>query len=119
MTDQKGPKTMGPEIDKNKLLLLGLNLLNRGLKLPCAVVHPQSKTPPPKGPSLLVEKLKTSPVSPDSVQKPPVVELDLEGSRKRKRDPTDDLINETDKREKRFVHVVGIFCRLMFLKFYL
>ena len=84
------------DIDKNKLLLLGLNLLNKGLKLPYAVVRPQAKVPPEKAPpSQLAEKLKSSPISPQASQK--LTDLLDGGTRKRKRE--DD--GEVDKREKR------------------
>lgn len=86
-------------MDKNKLLLLGLNLLNKGLKLPCAVVRPQTKAPVlEKVPSQLAEKLKTSPISPQSSRN--LSALLEEGTRKRKRDP-DDNLGEVNKREKR------------------
>lgn len=89
-------KPLGPEMDKNKLLLLGLNLLNRGLRLPCAVVHPQTKAPvAEKAPSQLMEKLKSSPPSPQRLSA-----LD-EATRKRKRDPANDDLSEVDRREKR------------------
>ena len=81
------------DIDKNKLLLLGLNLLNKGLKLPYAVVRPQAKAPPEKAaPSQLAEKLKSSPISSQKL-----TDLLDGGTRKRKRE--DD--GEVDKREKR------------------
>lgn len=83
-------------MDKNKLLLLGLNLLNKGLKLPYAVVRPQTKAPvAERAPSQLIEKLKSSPPSPQMLSA-----LLVEGVRKRKRDPDDDL-SEVGRREKR------------------
>lgn len=94
-------KTLGPDMDKNKLLLLGLNLLNRGLKLPCAIVHPQTKPPvAEKVPSQLIEKLKSSPPSSENMSE--------EGSRKRKRDSSsDDDLSDVDKREKRLIVQYG------------
>ena len=86
-----------PEMDKNKLLMLGLNILNKGLKLPYAVVHPQVKGPVPKPPSQLAEKLKTPLTPQGSPQKQDQIQ---ENTRKRKRDPADDLV-ELDKKEKR------------------
>lgn len=102
MTDGGNPqqvavKALGPDMDKNKLLLLGLNLLNKSLKLPCAIVKPQAKSTSPKAPSQLAEKLKSSP-SPECLKKSPV-----EITRKRKRDPNEDDLSELDKREKRLV----------------
>lgn len=93
------PQVVGGEIDKNKLLLLGLNLLNKGLKLPYAVVRPQTKaTAVEKPPSQLTEKLKSSLVSPPQpAQK--LSALLQEGTRKRKREDNDR--GEVDKREKR------------------
>lgn len=104
MTDERSPqvtKLLAPDVDKNKLLLLGLNLLNKGLRLPCAVVKPQAKVPAPKG---LVEKLKGSPVSPGSPQNQSTVTVEgtAGDSRKRKRDPAED-INDVGRKEKRFV----------------
>lgn len=91
-------RILAPGVDKNKLLMLGLNLLNKGLKLPCAVVQPQAKAPPaPKPTSQLVEKLKGSPQAED-----------VNGSRKRKRDPENDL-SEVDKREKRLVFTYHLY----------
>ncbi len=79
------------QMDKSKLLMLGLNLLNK-LKLPCAVVAPQTQAPPPS--TLPVDKPTNSPV-------PPQPECD---NRKRKRDSSDDdEISEAGKREKRLV----------------
>lgn len=94
----------GKDIDKNKLLLLGLNLLNKGLKLPYAVVRPQAKAPTEKAPtSQLAEKLKSTPISPQAPQK--LTDLLDGGTRKRKRE--DD--SEVDKREKRYLLcVIGI-----------
>lgn len=95
-------KTLGKEIDKNKLLLLGLNLLNKGLKLPYAVVRPQTKAPAvEKAPSQLAEQLKSSPVSPQ----PPLMLSALlqESTRKRKREEDD--LGEVGKREKRCLRV--------------
>lgn len=89
------------EMDKSKLLLLGLNLLNKGLKLPYAVVHPQVKGPAPKPPSQLAEKLKT-PLTPHGPpKKQDQIPISQENTRKRKRDPADDLV-ELDKKEKRW-----------------
>lgn len=91
---QQDPKKLGP--DKTRLLLLGLNLLNKGLKLPCAVVQPQAKSlaPEKQASSELLEKLKNSPQKLSSLCE------DGTETRKRKRDPaTDDA--EVGKREKR------------------
>lgn len=88
-------KALGPEMDKNKLLLLGLNLLNKGLKLPCAIVRPQT-APEQKDASQLAEKLKSSYSSP-----PELSTLLQEGTRKRKRESTTDEQNGVGKREKR------------------
>jgi len=107
MTDGGTPRAQ-PELakllssNKNQLLLLGLDLLNKGLKLPCAVVKPQVKAPVPK--AEIPEKLKaalTTPVSPRQHEVAALLE-DKAGSRKRKRDPADDL-GEVERREKRFV----------------
>lgn len=97
----QAPKSTGPEMDKKQLLLLGLNLLNKGLKLPYAVVRPQAKPSAPRPASELTEKLKSSLSTPTSPLKSQVT-VELDGSRKRKRDSTDDL-SEVEKREKRFV----------------
>lgn len=105
--------------DKQQLLLLGLQLLNKGLKLPTAVVQPQvqrqtatkpSPSPPP--PTSQLKKpspLPSSPVKSVSSED----ESDGEGGvqspvavigRKRKRNSNDDL-SEVEKREKRYVIV--------------
>lgn len=86
---------LGP--DKTRLLLLGLNLLNKGLKLPCAVVKPQAKSPAPEkqASSELMEKLKNSPQKLSSLCE------DGTETRKRKRDPATDDAAEVGKREKR------------------
>lgn len=95
-------RALGPNMDRNKLLLLGLNLLNKSMKLPCAVVKPQTKIPTSSGTSQLAEKLKSSPSLPYSP-----TEEDTEISRKRKRDPSDDEnLSELGKREKRFANFV-------------
>ena len=105
--------------DKQQLLLLGLQLLNKGLKLPTAVVQPQvqrqattkpSPSPPP--PTSQLKKpspLPSSPVKSVSSED----ESDGEGGarspvvligRKRKRNSNDDL-SEVEKREKRYAIV--------------
>ena len=71
--------------DKN-LLLLGLQLLNKGLRgsqVPCAVVHPQIKTRSPPEENGVNQKEGTN-------------------SGKRKRDPDDD-ISEGERRQKRYL----------------
>ena len=100
--------------DKQQLLLLGLQLLNKGLKLPTAVVQPQvqrqakqSPLPPP-----ISQVKKPSPEPPSSPVKSVSSEdeSDKEGSeqssvmanRKRKRNSNDDL-SEVEKREKRYI----------------
>jgi hypothetical protein len=90
-------RALGKEVDKNKLLLLGLNLLNKGLKLPCAVVRPQAKPTPSakEAPTPLADKLRSS--TPAPPQK--LSDLLEAGTRKRKRE--EDL-SEVDKREKRY-----------------
>ena len=90
-------KKLGP--DKTRLLLLGLNLLNKGLKLPCAVVKPQAKSPvsEKQASSELLEKLKNSPQKLSSLCE------DGTETRKRKRDPATDDVAEIGKREKRCV----------------
>ncbi len=101
MTDEqspRAPKSLGPDLDKKNLLLLGLNLLNKGLKLPYAVVRPQAKPPAPNPTSELAEKLKSSISPPTSPLKPTTDSLEV--SRKRKRDPANDL-SEVGRREKR------------------
>ena len=78
-----------PSPDKN-LLLLGLQLLNKGLRLPCAVVQPRIQTRPSPQRE---EETEESPQSPEKLEKAP-------GSRKRKRNLNNDL-SETERREKR------------------
>ena len=79
--------------DKN-LLLLGLQLLNKGLRLPCAVVQPQVQTISPQKASGEQEdgRVETD-EEPLSPQKEPI-------NRKRKRNPNEDL-SEAERREKR------------------
>lgn len=90
------PKIVAPEMDKAQLLILGLNLLNKGLNLPCAVVQPQAKPtsslPTKSSSAVPISPCKTGPVLP--------VPLSAEGSRKRKRDQGADS-SEVDKKEKR------------------
>ena len=79
--------------DKN-LLLLGLQLLNKGLKLPYAVVQPRVQTPKANengAPGDIVATGADSPQKPESEQP---------NSRKRKRNGNSDL-SEVEKREKR------------------
>ena len=100
----KAPPKLTSEIDKAQLLILGLNLLNKGLNVPCAVVQPQAKstTSSPmlsSGPSS-PSGSSTSSV-PNSPRKVPVLPLALnDASRKRKRDQGAD-VSEVEKREKR------------------
>ena len=118
MTEEKSPqapKPLGSDLDKKQLLLLGLNLLNKGLKLPYAEVRPQSKPPAPKPASVLAEKLKSSVVSPPPT--PPATETLLEGSRKRKRDPGDDF-SEVERREKRYITFYLVESRRMHYLYY-
>lgn len=75
--------------DKN-LLLLGLQLLNKGLRLPCAVVQPRIQTRPSPQRE---EETEETPPSPEKQEKVP-------GNRKRKRNLNNDL-SETERREKR------------------
>ena len=97
-----------PLPDKQQLLLLGLQLLNKGLKLPTAVVQPQVQRQTKQASPALSQPLKQSP--PDSPISKPVSsddESDSERSvlstvagRKRKRNSNDDL-TEVQKKEKR------------------
>lgn len=104
----QAPKVIAPEVDKNKLLLLGLNLLNKGLSLPCAIVQPQAKTNVKASTTVVKVDMKPSGTSPSSsppmpavlANTVPVTAVTVEGSRKRKRDPNTD-INEPERREKR------------------
>jgi hypothetical protein len=105
--------------DKQQLLLLGLQLLNKGLKLPTAVVQPQiqrqtatNQSPPPTPQLKKPSPLPSSPVKSVSSED----ESDGEGAvcspgvmigRKRKRNSNDDL-SEVEKREKRYVVVNNI-----------
>ena len=98
------PKPLGSDMDKKNLLLLGLNLLNKGLKLPYAVVRPQAKPPATKPASELAEKLMNSVSPPSSPQKDRTTMVALDGSRKRKRDPENDT-SEINRREKRCVFI--------------
>lgn len=94
--------------DKQQLLLLGLQLLNKGLKLPTAVVQPQVQRQAKQAPPTLSLPLKQSP--PGSPISKPVSsedESDKErnvlspiAGRKRKRNSNDDL-SEVQKKEKR------------------
>lgn len=113
--EQLASKTSTRLPDKQQLLLLGLQLLNKGLKLPTAVVQPQvqrqtaTKQTPPSPPSVTQLKkpspLPNSPVKSvssddesdkeEGVRSPTVVI-----GRKRKRNSNDDL-SEVEKREKR------------------
>ena len=104
--------------DKQQLLLLGLQLLNKGLKLPTAVVQPQvqrqattkpSPSPPPTSQLKKPSPLPSPPVKSVSSED----ESDGEGGarspvvligRKRKRNSNDDL-SEVEKREKRYAIV--------------
>ena len=101
--------------DKQQLLLLGLQLLNKGLKLPTAVVQPQvqrqattKQSPPPTSQLKKPSPLPSSPVK--SVSSASEDESDKEGGvqspvvigRKRKRNSNDDL-SEVEKREKRYM----------------
>lgn len=88
------PKSVSPD---NKLLLLGLQLLSKGLKVPCAVLPPQNQELP------LNVKYETSP--PNSPSKDSGSEDSEVGSldsntRKRKREGNSEL-TEKEKREKR------------------
>ena len=86
--DPKLTRTVPTKEDQqNQLLLLGLQLLQKNLKLPCAVVKPRQQPPKQSGKD----------EEPDS---------SLVNSRKRKR--TEEVTVE-DKREKRLVeHLVGL-----------
>ena len=98
MANPQAQKAIVPEMDKNKLLLLGLNLLNKGLKLPCAVVHPQLKHP---SDTTEVEHMEETLKQPVSAQQ----NVHEESSRKRKRNVSDDT-SEIKKREKRCAFTV-------------
>ena len=102
------PKVITPEVDKKQLLLLGLNLLNKGLKLPCAVVQPQAKASQPSHQSSLpfTEELKKR-TSPPPLPLSPSASQD-EGNRKRKRDSNDDL-SEIERKEKRYKRYLFFF----------
>ena len=120
--EQLASKTSTRLPDKQQLLLLGLQLLNKGLKLPTAVVQPQvqrqtaTKQTPPSPPSVTQLKkpspLPNSPVKSvssddesdkeEGVRSPTVVI-----GRKRKRNSNDDL-SEVEKREKRYVVNIDI-----------
>lgn len=95
--------------DKQQLLLLGLQLLNKGLKLPTAVVQPQvqrSTNPSPPSPPACKPLKQSPPSSPgssavsseDESEKSTLSPVIL--GRKRKRNGNDDL-SEVDKKEKR------------------
>ena len=94
---QQVVKALGSDMDKKKLLLLGLNLLNKSLKFPTTVVRPQVKAQTSdQVTSQLAEKLKSHSLD--------LLKSDVtENSRKRKRDPSDDELSDSEKREKRFV----------------
>ena len=104
------PKSSTQLPDKQQLLLLGLQLLNKGLKLPTAVVQPQvqrqakqSPSPPPSSQLRKPSPVPSSPLKSVSSED----ESDREGGvqspvlgRKRKRNSNDDL-SEVEKKEKR------------------
>ena len=101
--------------DKQQLLLLGLQLLNKGLKLPTAVVQPQvqrqataKQSPPPTSQLKKPSPLPSSPVksvsSEDESDKEGGVQSPVVIGRKRKRNSNDDL-SEVEKREKRYMIV--------------
>ena len=103
--------------DKQQLLLLGLQLLNKGLKLPTAVVQPQvqrqattKQSSPPTSELKKPSPLPSSPVqsvsSEDESDKEGGVQSPVVIGRKRKRNSNDDL-SEVEKREKRCVNIVG------------
>ena len=91
------PKPVSP--DNNKLLLLGLQLLSKSLKVPCAVVPPQKQDSP--SPTI---KYETSPPnSPkDSGSEDSEIGSPDPNTRKRKRVGNSEL-TEQEKREKRYV----------------
>lgn len=87
-------KAASTPMDK-KLLLLGLNLLSKGLKVPL-VMQPPAKASPQGSPEhQLTDSEEHHELSPDSTQQP------TNTSRKRKRDSNNDL-SEVEKREKRY-----------------
>lgn len=96
------PKPVAP--DKSDLLLLGLQLLSKSLKVPCAVVPPQKQA------VVSTRSERSSPCSPtkDGSYSPLSSSEDSEvgspeaNSRKRKRTGSMEL-TEQEKREKRFV----------------
>ena len=106
------PKPPTPLPDKQQLLLLGLQLLNKGLKLPTAVVQPQvqqhSAKPSPPSPAPVSKPLKQSPPCSPGGSLSSEDESDRERSvlspviigRKRKRNNNDDL-SDVEKKEKR------------------
>lgn len=101
--------------DKQQLLLLGLQLLNKGLKLPTAVVQPQvqrqattkQQSPPPTSQLKKPSPLPSSPVqsasSEDESDKEGGVQSPVVIGRKRKRNSNEDL-SEVEKREKRYMN---------------
>ena len=96
-----------PLPDKQQLLLLGLQLLNKGLKLPTAVVQPQAQRPARQTSPALSMALKQSPPSSPAKPMSSDDESEREGSvlspvagRKRKRNSNDDL-SDVQKKEKR------------------
>ena len=103
-------KPFTPLPDKQQLLLLGLQLLNKGLKLPTAVVQPQvqrSTNPSPPSPPVCKPPKQSPPCSPgssvsseDESEKESSALSPVMLGRKRKRNSSDDL-SEVEKKEKR------------------
>lgn len=101
------PRPMAP--DKKKLLLLGLQLLSRSLKVPCAVVSPQKQD------IVSVQSERSPPCSPSkdfyynsalSCSEESEVGSPDANPRKRKRTESTEL-TEKEKREKRSVSILN------------
>ena len=96
----QAPKVISPEMDKNRLLLLGLNLLNKGLNLTSCGNQPHAiSTTVVKG-----EVKQCSKTFSSSSSHPPELAattvVNMEKSRKRRRDCNADF-SEAGKIEKR------------------
>ena len=92
------PKPVSP--DNKKLLLLGLQLLSKSLKVPCAVVPPQKQDSP--SPAIKYETSPPNSPSKDSGSEDSEIGSPDSNTRKRKRMGNSEL-TEQEKREKRYV----------------
>ena len=107
-------KVIVPEMDQKSLFLLGLNVLSKSLKLPCAVVKPQATTSANRDVRESSEEYSSPLPEPASRSASAYTASSL----KRKRDSSEDSLIEARK-EKRFKEIIIIMTTNFFFYIFL